>query len=54
MSEHYCKIHQKELKHRGRGIYDHRAKLNEDKEPDPKGFWYYCQGNGWRFNLRQE
>lgn len=45
--EHYCSIHNKELKARGNGVWDHRAKLNDDLKYDENGNWYYCQGKRW-------
>lgn len=49
--DHFCSIHQKDLKNRGQGIWDHRAKLNDKHEYDENGDWYYCQSHGWKRSL---
>lgn len=48
-----CEMHNKDLKSRGRGIWDHRARLNENKEYDENGNWYWCQGMGWHLSSNQ-
>lgn len=56
--ERVCKMHllrgqPTPLTNRGQGIWDHRRKLNEKQEFDPKGNWYYCQGHGWHLSSVQ-
>lgn len=50
---HYCPIHKTNLVDRGKGIWDHRRKLNDKKEFDPNGSWYHCQGKGWHLSANQ-
>ena len=52
-SEHYCELHQEEMKERANDVWDHRRKLNEKKEYDPQGDWYHCQGHGWHLSATQ-
>lgn len=52
-----CPLHKKELKDRGHGIWDHRAKgalKGEELVFNESGLWYICQGKGWHVNSRQE
>jgi hypothetical protein len=51
--EHFCMLHNKEMKDRGRGIWDHRSTLNENQEYDKQGMWHYCMGNGWKLSINQ-
>src|SRR3990167_5743627 len=48
---HYCDMHNKPLKMRAEGVWDHRAKLNLQKEYDENGEWYKCQGTGWFLSM---
>lgn len=50
---HFCEIHNKPLKDRGKGIWDHRAKLNSEGQSDDNGSWHHCQGNGWKLSPNQ-
>ena len=51
---HHCEIHDKQLKDRGQGIWDHRAKLNPDtKRYEENGMWHYCTGKGWHLSVTQ-
>jgi len=52
-SEHFCEIHSKEMKSRGKGVWDHRMKLNNNKEYDENGMWHWCQGHGWKLSTVQ-
>lgn len=53
-NNHYCDMHRKAMKDRGRGIWDHRAKLNARLERDDAGSWYHCQGQGWHISPIQK
>lgn len=49
---HFCQMHGKDLKDRGKGIWDHRDKLNDKKQRDENGLWHSCQGKGWFLSER--
>jgi hypothetical protein len=54
--DHYCHLHNKPLKSRSRGIWDHRNKGRLDGEnfkTDEKGDWYWCQGKGYHLSINQ-
>ena len=48
--ERICEEHNVVMKYRGRGIWDHRTKLNEAGEHDNNGLWHHCQGRGWFYS----
>ncbi len=52
IGEHFCKVHNKALLDRGEGIWDHRMKLNDQKQYDENGVWHHCQGAGWVRSIR--
>lgn len=51
--EFVCKVHNKEMFKRDDGKIDHRMRMNEKKEYDPKGDWYWCQGHDWHLSAKQ-
>lgn len=52
-NSHFCELHKKPMKDRGRGIWDHRAKLDENKNYSENGNWYHCQGHDWKLSINQ-
>lgn len=56
VDEHHCTLHNKALKSRGRGVWDHRAKGRVEGDAfvfDESGDWYWCQGRGWHISAKQ-
>jgi hypothetical protein len=52
-SSHFCKRHNTVLIDWGNGIWAHKRRLNERKEFDPTGDWYWCHGQGFQLSANQ-
>ena len=51
-SNHFCQRHNTVLIDWGNGVWAHKRRLNEKKEFDPNGDWYWCFGQGYQLSAK--